>query len=160
MGGRHRARHLLRDCPRSRLIPAGEVIVFEPAYDSYVPAIELNGGIPVFVTLDPQYETIDWNIVRSRITEKTKAIIVNTPRNPTGKVWKAADLQHGFGRAARFDRHQTTKFMNISFSMDRSTFPPHQFPHWPSGPFFAGRLVKHFATTGWKPGLLPAPLPS
>src|SRR5215217_766409 len=78
----------------STVVNAGdEVIIFEPAYDSYVPAIEMNGGIPVFVTLDPQYEYIDWEIVNSKVTEKTKAVIINTPHNPTGKVWTSSDLE-------------------------------------------------------------------
>ncbi len=70
-----------------------EVIVFEPAYDFYAPAIKLNGGIPVYIQLKhPDYE-IDWNDVTRSINSRTRMIIVNTPHNPTGKVLSAKDLE-------------------------------------------------------------------
>lgn len=69
-----------------------EVIVFEPAYDCYVPAIELNGGKPVFVTLNyPDYK-INWAEVSKLITHRTKMIIINSPHNPSGTVLSANDL--------------------------------------------------------------------
>lgn len=69
-----------------------EVIIFEPAYDCYIPAIELSGGIPVSIQLKYPNYTIDWNEVKSKITSKTKLIITNTPHNPTGAVWKSEDI--------------------------------------------------------------------
>lgn len=69
-----------------------EVIIFEPAYDSYAPAVELNGGIPIYISLEPPHYQIDWEIVREKINEKTKLIIVNTPHNPTGKLLTKTDL--------------------------------------------------------------------
>lgn len=69
-----------------------EVIVFEPAYDSYIPAIELNGGIPVCISLKYPDYNIDWNEVRTKISSKTKLIIINTPHNPTGAVLYESDL--------------------------------------------------------------------
>ena len=74
------------------LQPGDEVIVLEPSYDSYVPSIEVNGGKPVFVSLDENFNP-DFNKIKSVITEKTKAIIVNTPHNPTGKLWSAIDWE-------------------------------------------------------------------
>lgn len=75
------------------LQPGDEVIVFEPAYDSYIPNIEINGGIPVLISLQfPEYK-IDWNEVKNKITNKTKAIIINSPHNPTGSVLSADDMQ-------------------------------------------------------------------
>ncbi len=70
-----------------------EVIVIEPAYDCYVPAIELNGGIPVYVQLKGPNHTIDWNDVKKVITSKTKVIMINTPHNPMGSVMTAADMK-------------------------------------------------------------------
>src|SRR5580698_6507689 len=68
------------------LQPGDEVIVFEPAYDSYVPNIEINGAIPVRIDLQfPEYR-IDWEKVRSKITPKTRMIMLNSPHNPTGAV--------------------------------------------------------------------------
>jgi methionine aminotransferase len=70
-----------------------EVIVFEPAYDSYIPAIELNGAraVPVSLTF-PDYR-IDWEDVKSKITEKTRAILINSPHNPTGSVLTTEDIE-------------------------------------------------------------------
>ena len=75
------------------LQPKDEVIILEPAYDSYQPAIEMNGGIPVFVSLDEHFN-VDWNLLKSKISEKTKAIIVNSPHNPSGKIWKKQDWEN------------------------------------------------------------------
>jgi methionine transaminase len=74
-------------------ISAGdEVIVFEPAYDCYVPAIEVHGGIAVYSTLHAPNFSIDWDDVRSKISPKTKAILINSPHNPSGTTLKAQDL--------------------------------------------------------------------
>ncbi|HRP90138.1 MAG TPA: methionine aminotransferase [Edaphocola sp.] len=70
-----------------------EVIVLEPAYDSYIPAIEINGGVPVTVPLNFPDFKVDWQRLKDAITTKTKAIIVNTPHNPTGTIWSKADWQ-------------------------------------------------------------------
>jgi len=70
-----------------------EVIVFEPAYDCYVPAIELNGGVPVYIQLKAPEYRIDWNEVKKRITRRTKMIIINSPHNPTGAVMSEADMK-------------------------------------------------------------------
>ena len=78
----------------SAFISSGdEVILFDPAYDSYDPAIRLNGGIPVPINLTYPGFSIDWDVVRSRITRRTKMIMVNTPHNPTGSVLKRKDLE-------------------------------------------------------------------
>ncbi len=69
-----------------------EVIVLDPCYDSYEPAIELNGGVAVHVALDGQDFSVDWQRVRDAITPRTRMIIVNTPHNPSGAVFAAADL--------------------------------------------------------------------
>ena len=76
------------------LINAGdEVIVFEPAYDSYVPNIIVNGGVPVFVSLQYPDYSIDWEEVKIKISPKTKAIIINSPHNPTGSILSEEDMQ-------------------------------------------------------------------
>jgi len=69
-----------------------EVIIFDPAYDSYDPSIRLNGGKPVHVKLEPPYFSIDWQAVRDKITPRTRMILINTPHNPTGSVLEEADL--------------------------------------------------------------------
>ncbi len=70
-----------------------EVLIFEPAYDSYVPAIKLNGGIPIFAQLQTPDYHIDWEIVKKMINKNTRMIIINSPQNPTGSVLKVEDIQ-------------------------------------------------------------------
>jgi len=75
------------------LQPGDEVIVFEPAYDSYIPNVEINGAVPVRIDLQfPEYK-IDWEEVKKRITPKTKMIMLNTPHNPTGAVLSETDIE-------------------------------------------------------------------
>lgn len=74
------------------LTPGDEVIIFEPAYDSYVPAVELNGAIPVYISLQYPDYSIPWEEVKQRITSRTRMIMINTPHNPTGSVLKEEDM--------------------------------------------------------------------
>lgn len=74
------------------LQPGDEVIVFEPAYDSYIPNIDINGAVPVLIDLQfPDYK-INWHAVREKINSKTKMIMLNSPHNPTGAVLSEADM--------------------------------------------------------------------
>ncbi len=75
------------------LQPGDEVIVFEPAYDSYIPNIEINGAKPILVSLQfPDY-SIPWDEVRAKVNSRTKMIMLNTPHNPTGMVLSEKDIQ-------------------------------------------------------------------
>jgi methionine aminotransferase len=69
-----------------------EVIVFEPMYDCYIPAIEVNGGIAVPITLQYPGFTINWEVVKKSVTDKTRMIIINTPHNPSGTTLTENDL--------------------------------------------------------------------
>lgn len=75
------------------LNPGDEVIVFEPAYDSYIPNIEINGGVPVLISLQYPDYSIPWNEVKNKISKRTKAIIINSPHNPTGSVLSENDIE-------------------------------------------------------------------
>jgi len=135
-----------------------EVIVFEPAYDSYVPAIEMNGGIPVFVTLDPQYEYIDWEIVCSKVTEKTKAIVVNTPHNPTGKVWTASDLEQLDLLAEKNNLFVISDEVYEHIVFDGlQHISAASIPSLAARTFLCGSFGKTFHVTGWKVGYCLAP---
>lgn len=74
------------------LRPGDEVIVFEPAYDSYIPNIEINGAIAVRISLQYPDYSIPWEEVRSKITTRTRMIMINTPHNPTGSVLREVDI--------------------------------------------------------------------
>jgi methionine aminotransferase len=73
--------------------PGDEVLIFEPAYDCYAPAIALCGGVCKYITLHAPEFAIDWDLVSQSINSKTKLIIINTPNNPTGKVLSEQDMK-------------------------------------------------------------------
>ncbi|OYX91933.1 MAG: methionine aminotransferase, partial [Sphingobacteriia bacterium 35-40-5] len=74
------------------LHPGDEVIVFEPAYDSYIPNIEINGALPVRISLSYPDYSIPWEEVRNKISSRTKMIMINSPHNPTGSVLREEDI--------------------------------------------------------------------
>lgn len=73
--------------------PGDEALVLDPAYDSYAPAVQLQGGKPVHVALEYPTFRPDWSAIRNSISPRTRLIITNTPHNPTGSAWLADDLQ-------------------------------------------------------------------
>ena len=77
----------------SILRPGDEVIVLEPGYDSYIPNIIINGALPVLVQLRYPAYSVPWDEIRSKITHRTKAIIINSPHNPTGAVLRSSDME-------------------------------------------------------------------
>lgn len=134
-----------------------EVIVLEPSYDSYVPAIETNGGKPVFVSLNEQFEA-NFEAIKKAITEKTKAIIINSPHNPTGKIWKKADFEQ------LYQMIKDTEIMVISDEVyDLITFDENKFysichhPELKNRSFAIFSFGKMFHITGWKVGYILAP---
>ena len=134
-----------------------EVIVLEPSYDSYVPAIETNGGKPVFVSLNEHFEA-DFEAIKKAITEKTKAIIINSPHNPTGKIWKKADFEQ------LYQMIKDTEIMVISDEVyDLITFDENKFysichhPELKNRSFAIFSFGKMFHITGWKVGYILAP---
>jgi len=73
--------------------PGDEVIMFEPAYDSYTPSVMVNGGNPVYLPLSEKDFSIDWERCKNAVNNKTRLIIINSPHNPTGSVITLADLK-------------------------------------------------------------------
>lgn len=135
-----------------------EVIVFRPAYDCYIPSIELNGGKAVSIQLHkPNYE-IDWNDVAKAINSNTKMIIINTPHNPSGTVFSKEDM---------LQLQKLTNNTNIIVLSDEVyehiifDDEEHQsvclFPELKSRSFITASFGKTFHNTGWKTGYSCAP---
>lgn len=143
------------------LQPGDEVIVFEPAYDSYIPNIEINGGIVVPIALSfPEYN-IPWEKVRSAITKKTKAIIINSPHNPSGALFKDDDMQQLI---------EITKGTSIFIISDevyehlvfdnKKHISVLSYPELFSRSFVSFSFGKVYNCTGWKLGYSVAPAAS
>ncbi len=138
--------------------PGDEVILLDPCYDSYDPAVRLQGGVPVHVPLDPRDFSVDWERVKAAMTPRTRVILVNSPHNPTGAVLLAADLQ----RLAELIRE--TPILVLSDEVyEHITFDgePHQsvlrHPELAARSFVVGSFGKTFHCTGWKVGACIAP---
>ncbi len=138
--------------------PGDEVIVLEPAYDSYVPAILLSKGIPVFLKMKyPDYH-IDWDEVKNAITDKTRLIILNSPHNPTGAVLSPRDMEALIDIVAGTDIiilsdevYEHIVFDGIAHqSMSR-------YPELKERSFVVSSFGKTYHTTGWKVGYCLAP---
>ena len=140
--------------------PGDEVIVFEPAYDSYIPNIEINGGVAVTVDLVyPDYH-IDWSAVRASITPRTRAIVLNSPHNPTGSVIGEKDIE-----ALRRLTVGTGIFIISDEVYEHLIFDgiPHQsllrYPDLMERTFACFSFGKVYNCTGWKLGYCIAPAP-
>jgi methionine aminotransferase len=138
--------------------PGDEVLLFQPAYDSYTPAVQLSGGIPTYVTLRPPDYRIDWDEVRRAVSPRTSVIVMNSPHNPTGMIWTAGDV-------AELRRVlQGTDAVVISDEVyEHITFDGARHESLARYPDIAERAVvissfgKTYHTTGWKVGYCAAP---
>ncbi|MDR6583076.1 pyridoxal phosphate-dependent aminotransferase [Herbaspirillum frisingense] len=137
-----------------------EVIVIEPVYDCYVPAIELAGGVPVFVQMEVGAAgySIPWDKVKAAVTPKTRMIMVNTPHNPTGSVMRAADV------AALADIVRGTDILILSDEVYEHMVydgQPHEslarHPELAERSFINSSFGKTYHVTGWKVGYVAAP---
>lgn len=140
--------------------PGDEVIVFDPAYDSYDPAIRLNGGTPVHIALLPPSFAIDWQTVANAITSNTKAIIVNSPHNPTGTVFSANDLEALYVIAEQYDLLVLSDevYEHIVFEgAEHQSVLRHQ--KLAKRSVVVSSFGKTYHTTGWKIGYCVAPAP-
>lgn len=138
--------------------PGDEVIIIEPAYDSYLPAIELCGGIVVPYPLAAPDYRIDWHVLQRMITPRTRLLITNNPHNPTGKIFSATDLEQLEKLLAG------TNILHISDEVyEHLTFDGRRHISVLSYPELYRRSIltfsfgKTYHTTGWKMGYVVAP---
>jgi len=138
--------------------PGDEVIVFAPVYDSYAPAIELNGGKVISSNLlFPSYQP-DWEEVRSLISPRTRMIILNTPHNPTGTVWTEEDMQQLSALVKDTNIFLLSDEVYEHMSFDGA---PHlslaRFPELAERAFVVSSFGKTYHVTGWKIAYCVAP---
>ena len=138
--------------------PGDEVILFEPAYDSYAPSVEVNGGVPVYVQLRYPDYSIDWNEVQRAITPKTRMILINTPNNPTASVLSGEDMRmlENLLRGTDIVVVSDEVYEHIVFDGHK-----HQsvasFPGLAERSFVVSSFGKTYHVTGWKMGYVLAP---
>ena len=138
--------------------PGDEVLLFQPAYDSYVPAIQLSGGTPVFVTLRPPDYHIDWDEARRAITPRTRVIVLNSPHNPTGMILTADDMRELQRLLEQTDAVVISDeaYEHIVFDGARHESMS-RYPAIAERAIVIGSFAKTFHTTGWKIGWTAAP---
>ena len=138
--------------------PGDEVIYFEPSFDSYAPIVRLQGATPVAIKLTVPDFAVNWDEVRAAITPRTRMIIVNTPHNPSGQVFSAADLH----QLAALTRH--TDIIILSDEVyEHVVFDGEPHHGTATHPQLAERSViissfgKTYHVTGWRVGYCVAP---
>ncbi|MBN3519487.1 aminotransferase class I/II-fold pyridoxal phosphate-dependent enzyme [Algoriphagus lutimaris] len=138
--------------------PGDEVILLEPAYDCYAPAIELCGGIPVYVPLNLPDFSIHWNSVKEAFSEKTRLIMVNTPHNPSGYMWTKEDLESLAQLILDKDIYVISDEVYEHITFDgRKHLSLMTHPVLKERTFVCGSFGKTFHVTGWKIGYCLAP---
>lgn len=135
-----------------------EVIIFEPAYDSYAPAVLVNNGKPVLIPLNEYDFSIDWELTKKKITSRTKLIIINSPHNPTGSLISLNDLREleKLVKGKNIFVLSDEVYEHITFdgfehlSLSRSDILSKRS-------FIISSFGKTYHTTGWKMGYCAAP---
>lgn len=142
--------------------PGDEVIIFDPSYDSYVPSVQLMGGICKRIALQAPDFQVDWAQLPQQITAKTRMIVVNTPHNPSTTLWSREDWQRLIALV------QDTNILILSDEVyehlvydGRQHLSALSFPELAERSFVVGSFGKTFHVTGWKTGYCaaaPAPM--
>lgn len=136
------------------LVHAGdEVIMFDPSYDSYDPAVRLVGATPIRIALQHPDFSVDWNTVQAAINDRTRMIIVNTPHNPSGAIWTKADWQQLI--ALIQDKNiivlSDEVYEHLIFDQQHHCSAL-SFPELRERSIVLGSFGKSFHVTGWKTG--------
>jgi methionine aminotransferase len=140
--------------------PGDEVIVLEPCYDSYIPNIELAGGVTVPVPLTPGSFRPDFDKIAAAITPKTRAILINSPHNPSGMVWTAQEMLRLQDLLAPTDilliSDEVYEHMVFDGVQHESAA---RYPGLAARAFIVSSFGKTYHVTGWKVGYVAAPAP-
>jgi methionine aminotransferase len=138
--------------------PGDEVIVLEPCYDSYVPNIDMAGGVVIRVPLTPGTFRPDFDKIQAAITPKTRALLINSPHNPSGMVWRHEDM------LKLQDILSPTEIVLISDEVyEHMVYAPlkhlsaSSYPGLVSRAFVVSSFGKTYHVTGWKIGTVAAP---
>lgn len=135
-----------------------EVIIFKPAYDCYEPTIELLGATPVSIQLNPEKFEIDFDLLESKISDKTKLIIINTPHNPSGKLISKKDMTQleALLKETSILLLSDEVYEHIVFD-EKEHQSAIRFPGLKERAFITASFGKTFHNTGWKLGYCMAP---
>jgi len=138
--------------------PGDEVILFEPTYDCYGPAVEVAGGVPVYIRLNYPDYSIDWTEVQRAITPRTRALIVNTPNNPTASVLSGEDMRmlDGILRGTDVVVISDEVYEHIVFDGHRHEGAA-RYPGLAERSFIVSSFGKTYSVTGWKMGYVLGP---
>ncbi len=138
--------------------PGDEVIVFDPAYDSYEPVVRLQGGHTVHVPLRGPQFAVDWDEVADAVTERTRLIIINTPHNPTGSVWREHDIEALRAIIAERDIYLVADEVYEHIVFDEVEHVSLcRYPDLWARSFVISSFGKTYHVTGWKVGYCVAP---
>ena len=140
------------------LHPGDEVIVFEPAYDSYIPNITINGAVPILIPLQFPSYSIDWDVVKAAITPKTKIIVLNNPHNPTGSILSAYDMEQlqSIVKNTSIFILSDEVYEHLVFD-DKKHESILRYPNLMERSFVCFSFGKTYHCTGWKLGYCIAP---
>ncbi|CAN6468727.1 unnamed protein product [Victoria cruziana] len=135
-----------------------EVLLFDPAYETYEACIALAGGVPIYVELDPPMWTLNIKRFRESFTSRTKAVVLNSPHNPTGKVFTVEELTAIAGACCDMDCLAITDevYEHITFDAEKH-FSLVSLPGMQSRTIVTSSLSKTFSVTGWRIGWAIAP---
>jgi methionine aminotransferase len=140
--------------------PGEEVIIIEPAYDSYLPAVQLAGGVPVTVSMqvDEDGYSVPWDAIAAAVTPRTRMIVINTPHNPTGSVLRRSDLD---ALAGIVDGTGILILSDEVYEHMVYDGQPHESvsrdPRLAERAFVVSSFGKTYHVTGWKIGYVAAP---
>ena len=138
--------------------PGDEVIVVEPAYDSYAPAVRSRGGVVVPLVLEGPDFAMDWDRFAERLTERTRLVVINNPHNPTGTCWRAADFEELERQLAPTNALLLSDEVYEHLTYDgREHLSALRYAGLRERAFVTASFGKTFHVTGWKVGYVAAP---